>query len=405
MSSMPQPLRTPVQRLQWLSWSFTLSVFVAAVALADRVEAAGAPAPAPKLVTPPAVSAVLSIDLGQLPNYAKPVLPVHYDAAVLQQSNAPAGNPVTNAGATLGRVLFWDRQLSVNNTVACASCHQQANGFGDPARFSTGVFRQTGTAHAMGLANAGLYRSGQMFWDKRAASLEAQATQPIINPVEMGYTASSGGLATLVGKLQGLAYYPPLFTAAFGDPAITVDRLGRALAQFERAMVSADSRWDQGYAQVYDARLPDKNLAANVPGLSTQENRGRLLFMTAPQNGGAGCAGCHQPPTFALAANSRSNGLDAGETRVFKSVSLKSITPGQPMMHDGRFTTFEQVIAHYSHSVKAGPALDARLAQANGSPRVPNFSSADAAALAAFLRTLNDTSLQTDSRFGNPFKR
>eukprot|EP01034_Spumella_vulgaris_P004413 gene4413-5623_t len=180
----------------------------------------------------------LSVDLANLPNYA-PVLPTHYNAGVTGDDNTPASNRVTNAAATLGRVLFYDRQLSVNNTVACASCHQQAQAFGDPRRFSLGFAGGATTAHAMRLGNVRYYAPGSMFWDKRAATLEAQATQPIQHPVEMGFDASAGGLPTLFAKLQALPYYPALFTAAFGDATITEDRVQRALAQFQRAMVAS----------------------------------------------------------------------------------------------------------------------------------------------------------------------
>ncbi len=171
----------------------------------------------------------LNIDLANLPNYAAPVLPAYYDASVLADDNTPASNRATNAAATLGRVLFYDRQLSVNNTLSCASCHQQAQGFGDPRRFSLGFAGGATTAHAMRLGNVRWYAPGSMFWDKRAASLEAQATQPIQHPVEMGFDAAAGGLPALFARLQALPYYPSLFTAAFGDASVTEDRVQRAL--------------------------------------------------------------------------------------------------------------------------------------------------------------------------------
>ena len=127
-------------------------------------------------------------------------------------------------------------------------------------------------------------------------------------------------------------------------------------------------------------------------------------LMTGPQQGGLGCAGCHVPPTFALAANSLSNGLDAGETTVFKSPALKNIGLTGRFMHDGRFSTLEQVVEHYNSGVKAGPALDNRLKTANGTPRVLNLSASDKAALAAFLRTLDDSVILVNPQFSNPFR-
>lgn len=307
------------------------------------------PAPAPAPAVPvSAIAQYLNIDISAPANYAAAVLPAHYDQQVLRSANTPADNRITDRGATLGRVLFWD---------------------------------------------------------KRATSLEAQATQPITNPIEMGFDASNGGINALLVKMQALPYYPELFQAVYGDAAITESRIQLALAQFQRSMVSANSRWDRGYARTYNPALADKGLSLDVPGLTAQENTGRRLFMGAPNNGGIGCAGCHQPPTFALSPNSRSNGLDAGETRVFKSPSLKSLSPGQPMMHDGRFTTFEQVVSFYNLDVKNGPALDNRLKTPRGDPRVPNLSRADQAALVALLKTLDDPTLRIDPRFGNPFKQ
>ncbi|MEL7217045.1 MAG: cytochrome c peroxidase, partial [Pseudomonadota bacterium] len=199
-------------------------------------------------------------------------------------------------------------------------------------------------------------------------------------------------------------YYPALFQFVFGDPNITQERVERALAHFQRAMTSSDSRWDQAYAQVFGAGAPNRALNQALPGFSVSEQRGRELFMTGVNNGGAGCATCHQPPTFALAANSRSNGLDLGETTLFKSPSLKSVGQSSFFMHDGRFTTLRQVVDHYSDGVQAGPALDNRLQQGNA-PRRLNLSEADRQALVDFMVTLTDETLGADRKFSDPFIR
>jgi cytochrome c peroxidase len=345
------------------------------------------------------VSEVLSINVAALAEY-RPSLPAYYDATVARIDNAPAAVAASNAVATLGRVLFYDKQLSVNNTVACASCHQASSGFSDPNRFSTGFAGNAfTTAHSMRLGNVRYWQPGSMFWDRRAATLEAQASQPIQHPVEMGFDVSAGGLETLFAKLGALPYYQELFTLAFGDAAINEARVQTALAQFERAIVSTGSRWDAGYAQVFNPNLADRGLNTPIPGFTAAEDRGRQLFM----GGGTNCSACHVPPTFALAANSRSNGLDAGETRLFKSPSLKNVAVSGAFMHDGRFATLEEVIDFYDRGVQAGPALDNRLQAGNGTPRRLNLSAADKAALVAFLRTLSDDNLNSDPRFANPF--
>lgn len=350
--------------------------------------------------TPVAVTQTLNVNFAALANYAVPTLPAYYDATLSGNDNTPAGDSVTDKIATLGRVLFYDKNLSVNNTVACASCHKQTNGFDDTNRFSVGFSGAAfTTAHAMRLGNIRYFRPGTMFWDRRATSIEAQASQPIQNAIEMGFDAAHGGMTTLLAKAQATSYYPDLFTMAFGDGSVTEVRIQRALAQFERAMVSAGSRWDTGYATTFNVALPDRGLNAPVPGLNAEENRGRALFMAGVGAGGAGCAGCHQPPTFALSANSRSNGLDAGETVVFKSPSLKNVGLSSAFMHDGRFSTLAQVVEHYSSGIKAGPARDNRLTVGG-----LNLTATEKSDLVAFLNTLNDTAFLADAKFATPFK-
>jgi cytochrome c peroxidase len=350
------------------------------------------------------VASALTLNLTSLANYAAPTLPAYYDNAVTALDNTPAANVVNNKTATLGRVLFYDKNLSVNNTVSCASCHQAAAGFSDPARFSAGFSGSAfTTAHSMRLGNIRYYRPGSMFWDKRAASVELQVSQPIQNAIEMGFDATHGGIAALLPKLQAIGYYQELFTFAFGDANVTETRIQNALAQFERSMVSVNSTWDTGFASVYNPALPDQGRSLPVPGLTAQEDRGRALFMGGP-GVGVGCAACHVPPTFSLAANSLSNGLDAGETRIFKAPSLKSVGLSGAFMHDGRFSALDQIVDFYNNGVQAGPALDPRLTAPGGAPRVLNLSVADKAALVAFLRALTDTTLATDAKFLTPFK-
>jgi cytochrome c peroxidase len=361
--------------------------------------------PGPSASTPAGVAEFTTVDFDAVVGYSRPELPAYYDGAVAAIDNTPAGNPVTDRAATLGRVLFYDKRLSRNDSVSCASCHQQASGFSDPRRFSTGFDGATFTsAHAMALGNVRYFRPGSMFWDRRSPSVEDQATQPIVNAVEMGWTDSVGGLGALIAKMEGTTYYRDLFNFAFGSPVISQVRIERSLAQFERSMLSTSSRWDAGYATVFDPAGPNRNLGVALSNLTAEENRGRDLFMNGRGQGGAGCAACHVPPTFSLAANSLSNGLDAGETRIFKSSSLKNIGLSAPYMHDGRFATLEQVVEFYDNGVRLGPALDNRLRQGNG-PQQLGLSASDKAALVAFMKTLDDTDLTSDLRFSNPMKK
>src|SRR5690606_6569413 len=260
---------------------------------------------------------------------------------------------------------------------SCASCHRQALGFTDSMRFSNGISNAATTEfHAMRLGNLRYWQPGSMFWDRRAASVEAQTSQPFHSLVEMGWGGAAGGFDDLIRKMGAIPYYPELFAWAFASPQITEPRIQQALAQFVRAMVSRSSRWDEGYARVFSPTAPNRALDVDLPNFTAQENRGRHLFMTAVDEGGAGCASCHVPPTFALAANARSNGLDAGETRLFKAPSLRSVGLTGPYMHDGRFQTLEEVVAFYDRGIQPGPALDGRLRQGGGPLRL-NLSAAD----------------------------
>ena len=366
-------------------------------------------APTPTPPPPPTVSGVVdftTIDVARLDNYANPVLPAYYDATVAALDNTPNNNAISDRIATLGRVLFYDKRLSVNDTTSCAACHQQANGFDDLKKFSTGFSGSAFTsAHAMRLGNIRYYRPGTMFWDKRSASLELQTSQPITHPIEMGFDSTNGGINALLTKLAASTYYPELFTLAFGNSAITEARIQLALAQFARSMISSASRWDTAYAQVFSATAPNRNLNVPLPAFSASEELGHQLFMTGPGQGGAGCAACHQPPTFALGANSLSNGLDANETITFKAPSLKNAGLSKAFMHDGRFSTLEQVIEHYNSGVQNGPALDNRLKTPAGVPLRLNLTATEKAALVAFLLTLNDNNLTTDAKLSNPFKK
>ena len=136
--------------------------------------------------------------------------------SIASADNTPDDNPTTDAGATLGRVLFYDTRLSANDSVSCGTCHQQAHGFSDPRRYSVGFDGQTTRRHSMSLTNARYYTRGRFFWDERAETLESQVLAPVQDPVEMGMTLD--GLGTKLGQVD---YYPRLFDQAFGSPAIT----------------------------------------------------------------------------------------------------------------------------------------------------------------------------------------
>ncbi len=332
-------------------------------------------------------------------NYSVLNLPAHLLVPIITgQNNTPGNNPVTDAGATLGRVLFYDTRLSANNTVSCSSCHQAEHGFSDPRPLSTGFQGGLTGRNSMGLTSARYYQSGKFFWDERAATLEAQVLQPIQDSVEMGMT-----LPALVAKLGAETYYQQLFAAAFGDSAVTSERISRSLAQFVRSIVSKTTKYDAG-------------VAVNFTNFTAQENQGRQLF------GASGCVACHGTDNFVppVAFN---NGLEfplldrglgavtglATDDGKFKTGSLRNIGLTAPYMHDGRFATLDQVVEFYNSGVVNTPNLANQLRNPpggpnGGQPRRLNLTNAQKSALVAFLNTLTDTTVTTDPRFADPFR-
>lgn len=361
-----------------------------------------------------------------LPDYARDLRPAFAQTGLIDSyDNTPVLNPIRNEGAFLGRVLFYDRLLSENGEVACASCHLQSAAFTDPRAMSEGFERERTRRNSMSLVNLRFYEPGRMFWDERSQTLEDQVLAPIQDPVEMGID-----LDELVLRVSSAAYYVPLFDAAFGSTEVTSDRIARALAQFVRSMVSFDSRWDKGVAQV-------QSLSDDFPNFTASENRGKALFfgIGRPDLRGS-CGTCHlrqnelAPPPPGMGPNPgadnravffmdrpRNNGLpdrtgDDGfaeatgsgrDEGAFKSPSLRNVALTAPYMHDGRFRTLEEVINFYDRGIAPHPNLDPALRGPGGMPLRFRLPPPDRADLVAFLRTLTGRDLVESGRFSSPF--
>jgi cytochrome c peroxidase len=340
--------------------------------------------------TPPGV-----LDLTRLENYAKQAIP-----AYITRDNTPPDNPITDAGATLGRVLFHDLRLSKTNTVSCASCHDQAHAFSDPDLASTGVAGTTGR-HSMRLVNARFAREPRFFWDERAPTLEHQSTQPIRDHVEMGFSGTAGDpdFAALTAKLAAIPEYRVLFAMTYGDTTVTETRIQKSLAQFVRSIQSFDSKYDAGRTTTPDDQ--------DFPNFTEQENQGKRQFMLPVAQGGANCASCHTPPTFDIDPASLNNGVigkigggqDLTNTR---SPSLRDLMgpagPNGPFMHDGSMMGLGQITNHYRSAIPDNPNLDPRLRR----PALP-FTNAQLAPLRAFLHTLTGSSVYQDPKWASPF--
>ncbi|AOR29688.1 cytochrome C peroxidase [Formosa sp. Hel1_33_131] len=367
--------------------------------------------PTDNLETPVDLSSYFSVEFDALPNYANQDIPNY-----ITKDNTPAANPITDEGAILGRVLFYDTNLSSDNTVACASCHVQSEAFGDADIASVGINGTTGR-HSMRLVNNRFANGNEFFWDKRAATLEAQTTQPIQDHIEMGFSGENGDLSfdDLLTKLESIPYYPVLFSNAFGTETISEDRIQQVLAQFVRSIQSFDSKYDQG-----------RSLAANnnqpFPNFSALENTGKQLFNQPPVfnntgmriNGGVGCAGCHQAPEFDVDPNSLNNGVigtisgigtDLISTRApsLRDVVKQNGDTNGSFMHNGAFVELIDVINHYNVIDGTGNNnLDPRLRPA-GNPQRLNMTPNEKNALVAFMETLSGADLYTNSKWSNPF--
>ena len=361
----------------------------------------------------PAVEAEFgsSVDLNNLANYANQSVP-----AYITKDNSTL-NPISDKGATLGRILFYDKKLSANNTVSCSSCHKQEVAFGDNTIASTGVNGTTGR-HSMRLINTRFATESKFFWDERATTLEIQTTMPIKDHGEMGFSGLNGDLSfnDLIIKLSAVDYYKELFKFVYGSEEITETKIQFALAQFIRSIQSFDSKYDTGRASAPNDGAPFSNFTA-------QENNGKNIFLTPPTfnasgvrtGGGIGCAGCHRAPEFDIDPNTRNNGIigtisgvgiDITNTRapsLRDLVKVDGTTNGQ-MMHTGVITTLQAAIGHYG-TINIAPGntnLDPRLTP-GGNGQQLNLTAAEVNSVIAFLRTLSGTDVYTNTKWSDPF--
>jgi cytochrome c peroxidase len=271
----------------------------------------------------------------------------------------------------------------------------------------------------MRLVNSRFAGEKKFFWDERAASLELQTTQPMMDHSEMGFSSQNGrpAFSTLLTKLQGIAYYNELFKFVYNDVNVTESRLQECLAQFIRSIQSFDSKYDAG-------RVIAANDNQNFPNFTAEENLGKNLFMTTPVfdgnssriAGGIGCNSCHNAPEFDIDPNSRNNGFIGvinGANRdltVTRSPSLRDLTKvggrvNSPMMHTGANRSLRAVLNHYNSialNQNQNPNLDARLAP-NRIGQSLNLTETEINAVIAFLQTLSGTNVYIDKKWSNPF--
>ncbi|QQR87426.1 MAG: cytochrome-c peroxidase [Flavobacteriales bacterium] len=317
----------------------------------------------------------------------------------------PMDNPMTVEGVALGRHLFYEEKLSNDNMMSCASCHAQIFGFTDNGNaFSEGIDGIAGERNAMALINLGWGNS--FFWDGRAPSLEKQVLEPVINPIEMHETWPDA-----IAKLSASSAYQNLFTAAFGGNSLDSVHAAKALAQFLRTMISANSpydRWKRG-----EGTIP---LEAQL-GYDLFKLEGGFPPFIPNGQGGADCFHCHTDGAglftdeqFHNNALQGPNPTDEGVGAVtgdpfqighFKTPTLRNIAVTGPYMHDGRFATLQEVIDHYNEGGEDSPTVDAFMKFVDPDETM-ELTPQKKAQVIAFLEQLTDTAFLTNPAFSDP---
>lgn len=316
----------------------------------------------------------------------------------------PDDNPTTKAGVDLGRHLFFDKRLSATNEVSCASCHQPSKAFTDGRAVSVGINGRTTNRSAMSLVN--LLWVDRLFWDGRAKTLEEQALLPIQDVREMGLT-----LEELVQKLKAIPEYIPKFKEAFGTEEVSPDLVAKALAQFQRTLISAGSRYDK--------------IARGEAQATAREQRAIDLFFTHPEPAapiplrGGNCGDCHGGNLTTL-NTFHNNGLElipkdlglaivtgqASDNGKMRAPSLRNIALTAPYMHDGRFKTLEEVLEHYNEHIKAATNLDPLITAASNevNGKTLALTTQEKADIVFFLKMLTDSTFIQNPVFQNPFE-
>jgi len=335
------------------------------------------PAPPPPSLTEP-----------KLPDspfdYGRSAYSQHLLDALIQHDNTPPHNQITNHGATLGRVLFYDKSLSFNNLTACASCHHQERAFTDGLKVSEGFNGQFTRRNSMSLINLRMYDRQKMFWDERSPNLEDQVLHPIQDSIEMGLS-----LAELVPKLEERKYYAQLFQNAFGTEDISIEKISKALSQFLRSIVSYNSKYDM--------------VLEGSANFSPSEARGQLLYNTVGSQ--QGCVSCHggdlidqssydfqigQTPSFVGPHDLSDLGIfeasgDPADSSRFKVSSLRNIALTAPYLHDGSIADLNELFS-------------------STSPHNFGMSNSEVEDLIDFLETLTDNQITSDEKFSSPFE-
>jgi cytochrome c peroxidase len=311
----------------------------------------------------------------------------------------PPDNPMTVEGVRLGRHLFYEEALSGDNSMSCASCHMQQRAFTDGKAVSKGIDGIAGRRSAMPLFN--LAFEEKFFWDGRSLTLEEQALIPIEDPIEL-----NADLDTVIMRLESRALYQRLFEEAFGSAEVTADRMAKAIAQFERTLISANSKFDKVM------RLKDGTQFTPL------EDQGRAMYFSEVGD----CFHCHgaAETSYLMGAFGRdlqfaNNGLkmqyqDEGRAEVtgkpsdvgkFKVPSVRNVEFSFPYMHDGSIPNLDSLVGFYNFGGHKHPNIDPNM-KAAGEGR--GWTPQQRNALKAFLQTFTDYEFLQDTAYSNPFQ-
>ncbi len=342
---------------------------------------------------------------GFAPHYVNPseIFPTRFGMPDL-----PKDNPFTEEGIYLGRMLFYDPILSIDSSIACASCHQQKFAFSDPVAKSTGVFGLKTARNSSALFN--LAYSQRFFWDGRQKTVRDQLFEPIQAHSEMGMT-----LPLLRDRLLRSERYRSWFKKSFNESPDLI-LMAKALEQFLLQIVSKDSKFDEMWPTNFSVFTPQQDSGFRIFNFGVD--------FSQPPIRGADCFHCH---SGILAQNNNlsaggivNNGLDAVLTDLglgaitgkstdqgkFKTPSLRNLEFTGPYMHDGRFATLEEVIDHYSDNIhfNSPNIFPGIVHDKNGVPTHMNLTATQKTALIAFLKTMSDTVLLSNPKYSDPFK-
>jgi len=318
----------------------------------------------------------------------------------------PADNPMTEEGIQLGRLLFWEPSLSLDRSISCGSCHAPSSNFSDPNQFSSGVNGTLGDRNASVICNLGW--SSSFFWDGRALTLEDQIREPIEHPLEMNVSWEVV-VERLMTEDFGDLDYPQLFFNAFGSEIITEDLAVKSIAQFVRTMISADSKfdkWRRGETNLTDEEYLGYQLFLKEGG-DPEVNQGGEF--------GADCFHCHGEAGLQFSDYLfHNNGLDPSfendpgrvnvtgfvlDSGLFKTPTLRNVAVSAPYMHDGRFTSLEDVIEHYNSGGVSSSTIDPFMKYTTGGLEL---APQQKEAIIAFLHALTDTTFIQNPNFLDP---